>query len=70
MFKQNDVIIFPSSKLKCLDSLPRIEVLEANMKYKYQPKARDASSIVGLIRKILVDYIQDIAQVRIDHAIK
>ena len=35
LLKKNDVIIFASSKLKCLDCLPRMNVLDASLKYKY-----------------------------------
>lgn len=56
-FKKNDVLIFPSLKLKCLDKMPRVDIVEADMRFlkKKLPKSQRSTAVV--IRKLLCDYI-------------
>ena len=64
---KHNVLIFPSLKLKCLDKMPRVEVLQTSMKtIRKKPPKNDRSQEM-MMRKVLVDYIRDIARDRIEH---
>ena len=62
ILKKNDILIFPSIKLKCLDKMPKIDILMTDMQQLPYTAPKNTKSTVLMIRKILVDFIRDIAQ--------
>ena len=65
--KDNPVLILPSLKLKCLDKMPRVDILDTNMKFMKKNVNKTGRSTVLMIRKLLVDYVRDLADINIDH---
>lgn len=62
ILKKNDILIFPSLKLKSLDKMPKIDILMTDMSFLPYTAPKNTKSTVLMIRKILVDFIRDIAQ--------
>ena len=67
-FQKNEVLVFPSEKLHCYDKMPRVDLLMTNLSYEKDKKPRVSNkSTTQLLKKVLVDYISEIAKSRIEH---
>lgn len=68
IFGKNEVCILPGEKLIPLDRMPRMQIVDADMRInKPRDKTKGNLSTIIMIQKKCVDYLQDLHKIETDH---